>query len=196
MDTETRYNFFNVTYTMTGNCPMDPLCLHRQGLCFLRPLRSGSGASTTGSGEGQSYLFRREDYRNKSYNPGKLSWDRVPVKIVSVARKQSTTEKRHQTPMTFALKRRLQEQNPQLRKTILDSSPGEDGSCLPKTKHEGRTAPRLNTFVSGRRLQEQRPQSRESVLDSSPSEDGFCSSESKYNNGTAPRPKFLFRRGD
>jgi hypothetical protein len=71
----------------------------------------------------------------------------------------------------------IQEQRPQPQKPVLDSSPGEDGLCSSKTKHDKRTAPRPKLFVSMRRLQEQMPQPQKTVLGSSLGEDVFCTLE-------------------
>jgi hypothetical protein len=42
----------------------------------------------------RSCLSRRRDHSNNGYNPNKLTWVRVPVKMLSVARKQRKIEER------------------------------------------------------------------------------------------------------
>jgi hypothetical protein len=46
-------------------------------------------------------------------------------------------------------------------KTVLGSSPDEDGFSSSETKHDRRTAPRQNLFLLARRLQKLKSRSRE-----------------------------------
>jgi hypothetical protein len=87
----------------------------------------------------------------------------------------------------------LESQNPG--KTVLGSSPDEDGFCSSETKHDRRTAPRLKLFASARTLHKQRPQPQETPQGSSTDEDGFNSSGTEYDRRMAPRQSCLFRRG-
>jgi hypothetical protein len=82
-----------------------------------------------------------------------------------------------------------------LRKIVLSSSPGEDGSCSSETKHNRRTASRSKLFVSKKRLQQQRSHPRIIVLGSSPGEDYFYSSETKHDRRTAERTKLFASAG-
>jgi hypothetical protein len=72
--------------------------------------------------QGQCYLFRIGDYRNKVSNPEKLSLVRFSVKMFSVARELSTTRTEQRTKLFF-LAMRLQEQT---QKSVRVSGLGED----------------------------------------------------------------------
>jgi hypothetical protein len=133
-------------------------------------------------------LFRRGDYRNKGHNHEHLSWVRVLVKMVSVARKLSTIEERRQYQIRFFRRGYYGNRSHNHEKSVLGSSPSEDGLCRSETKHDKITGPRPNLFVSARILQEQRPQPRKSVLGLSPGEDGLCRSDTKHKKSIWPRP--------
>jgi hypothetical protein len=80
------------------------------------------------SGCDRSCLFRLGDYRNNGNNLGKLSWVRVPVKIVSVVRKLSTIEERRKEHNCFGEEITGAEvTNP---KTVLGSSGFRNGDNL------------------------------------------------------------------
>jgi hypothetical protein len=98
-------------------------------------------------------------------------------------------------PKLFVTNRILQEQRPQLRKTILSWSPDGDGFCSSETKSGRRTAPEPKLFVTNRILQEQRTQLRKTILSWSPDGDGFCSSETKHDRRMELKKICLFRRG-
>jgi hypothetical protein len=44
----------------------------------------------------QSCIFQTGDYRNRGFNPEKLTWVRFSMKMVSVSQKLSMTEEWHQ----------------------------------------------------------------------------------------------------
>jgi hypothetical protein len=69
-------------------------------------------------------------------------------------------------------KNTLQKQKPQLRETVLGSSPGEDGFSSSETKHDRKAAPGSKLFVSTI-FQERRPNAEKCVLGSISGEDGF-----------------------
>jgi hypothetical protein len=75
--------------TVLGSCPGEDAYIARK-------LRTIEGRRWN-----QSYLFRRTGYRIKGHNPENLSWVRVPVKTVPVARKLSTIERRQNQSCLF-----------------------------------------------------------------------------------------------
>jgi hypothetical protein len=95
--------------------------------------------------------------QNQTPKPRKLSWVRFPVKMVSVARILSTTERCQRKIRSF--RRGAIATNATTPKSVLGSSPDEV-LCSSKTKHKRRTVLRQNLFVSERRLQELRVQAR------------------------------------
>jgi hypothetical protein len=98
----------------------------------------------------QSCLFRKVYYRNKDQNCEKLSCVRVPVKIIPVARELNTIEEQRQDRNCIG--ERIKEPRSQTRTSVLGSSPGENGFCGSKTKHDRRTALSPKLFVSTRKL--------------------------------------------
>jgi hypothetical protein len=64
-----------------------------------------------------------------------------------------------------------------LRKIVLISSYGEDGSCRSETKQHTTTAPKRKLYIYKKTLQEHRPQHRKSVLGSCPGKINFRSSK-------------------
>jgi hypothetical protein len=111
-------------------------------------------------------FVRRKDYKNRGYNPKKLSWVRVPVTVDPVGRKISTIEEWHQYPSCFHEK--VSKTKATVLKTIVDSRSDEIVSVEVENKHDIRTAPRPRMFVLTRALQKQRPQPQKSVLCLSP----------------------------
>jgi hypothetical protein len=105
----------------------------------------------------QSCLFWQEDYWNKDHNIEKLSWFRVPVKMVSVAQKLSMIEERHQGQSCLFQQGDYRNKGHNPKKTVTGSSPGEDSFFSSEIKHDRRKAPRPKLFVLAGRLQKQRP---------------------------------------
>jgi hypothetical protein len=88
-----------------------------------------------------------------------------------VAGKISRIEERHHDQSYLIMARRLQKQSPEHRKSILYSSPGEDGLCSSENKHNTQTAPRPKLFISENRLHKKKATAPKTVLSSSPDED-------------------------
>jgi hypothetical protein len=107
----------------------------------------------------QICFFRRGHYRNKGQYTEKLSWVQFPVKMVFVARKLSVIQERRQD-QSCCFSAKIAGTKARTLKTVLGSSPDEDGFCSLETKHKRRTMRRQNLFVSARRLQELRSQTR------------------------------------
>jgi hypothetical protein len=61
--------------------------------------------------------------QDKGHKPENLSWVRIPVKMISVARKLSTIEERNQQ---FCFVKEITGAKVTNPKTVLGSSPGED----------------------------------------------------------------------
>jgi hypothetical protein len=100
--------------------------------------------------------FKEEITGAKVINPKKLSWVRVPVKMVYVARKLNTAEKRRQVQNCLLQRGDYSTgHSPEKLSTVL--SPSEDGFCSLETKHDRRMVPRPKLFVSARRLQDYKP---------------------------------------
>jgi hypothetical protein len=123
-----------------------------------------------------SCLFPIGDYRNEGQNPKNVFCALVPVKIVSVAWKQSTIEEQWQDQSCLFWRGDYRNTGYSPKK-VLDLSPDKDGFSSLETKDNRRTASRSKLFVSASRLQGQKPQTRKSVLGSSPGEDVFCTME-------------------
>jgi hypothetical protein len=77
---------------------------------------------------------------------------------VPVARKLSTIEKCLQEQSCLFRRGYYRNKSHKPEKTVLNSSPSEDGFFTSETKHNKRTTPRPKLFVSAGRLQEQWPQ--------------------------------------
>jgi hypothetical protein len=99
----------------------------------------------------------------------------------------NTTKTKHGTrtaprPKLFVSVRRLQEQRPQPRKTVMGSSPSEDGFsiCLQLTavddclKANELKMTNAKIIFWGRRLQEQRSEPQKAILDSVSSDTATC----------------------
>jgi hypothetical protein len=125
----------------------------------------------------------------------KLSWVRVPVEVVFVARKQNG-RRTAPRPNSFVSARILQEQGSLFRKTVLRLSPEEDIFCKLKTKKDKRTALRPKHFFRREDFRNKGHSPENLVLGSSRSEDNFFSSQEKHDRRAGPRRKLFVRRRD
>jgi hypothetical protein len=98
----------------------------------------------------QSCLFRRGNHSNEDC----LSWVGIPVNTVSLARKPSTIEEQCQDKGCFFRRENYKNKGNNYEKSVLSSSPGEDGFCSHVTKQD-RTALTICKLVSICRISQQ-----------------------------------------